>query len=331
MIVDVHAHYVSPRLLDAVRADPKTYGVGVVEGDAGPQLFFDGKAPIRAAVPPLLDLTRRRERIAAQGVELQVLSTWMELYGYQLPPEQGARWSRLINQTMAADVGAPEHAEAFLAIANLPLQDGARAAEELEYAVGELGMRGAMIAPNIFDRLLDDPDLDPLWRSAERLHAMIMVHPFAPDLGFRTRRYYLDNVLANPYDTTIAACSLIFGGVADRFPDLRILLVHGGGFFPYQVGRVQQGYLVQEANREHASRTPKEYLRWFQYDTMLLHPPAIRYLADAVGVDEIVLGSDYPFPMSDGDPVESVRQSGLSPGEQTAVLQDNPRRLLRLP
>jgi predicted TIM-barrel fold metal-dependent hydrolase len=187
-----------------------------------------------------------------------------------------------------------------------------------------------MIAPNIFDRLLDDPDLDPLWRQAERLHALLMVHPYAPLFGFRTARYYLDNVLSNPFDTTIAACSLIFGGVADRFPDLRVLLVHGGGFFPYQIGRVNQGYVAVEANRAHASRMPLDYLRWFQYDTMLLHPPAIRYLAEAVGSDEILLGSDFPFPMSDGDPVQTVRNAGLSTEEQTAILEHNPRRVLNL-
>jgi aminocarboxymuconate-semialdehyde decarboxylase len=330
VIIDVHAHYVSPRVVEAVRAEPETFGIGVVESEAGPQFVFAGKAPIRAATPPLRDLTQRRERMHTQGLDLQVLSTWFELYAYHLPPEQGARWSRLVNQTTAEDIRALEHHGAFLALANVPLQDGARAADELEYAVTELGMRGAMIAPNILDRLLDDADLDPFWRKAEQLGALLMMHPFAPSLGFRTAQYYLDNVLANPFDTTIGACTLVFGGIADRFPDLRVLLVHGGGFFPYQIGRVNQGYAVVEANRAHASRAPLDYLRWFQYDTMLLHPPAIRYLADTVGTNEIVLGSDFPFPMSDGDPAESVRQAGLSPDELRAVFEGNPRRLLRL-
>jgi predicted TIM-barrel fold metal-dependent hydrolase len=152
----------------------------------------------------------------------------------------------------------------------------------------------------------------------------------APHLGFRTSRYYLENVLANPFDTTVGACSLIFGGVADRFPDLRILLVHGGGFFPYQIGRVQQGYTVVEANRAHTTRAPLDYLRWFQYDTMLLHPAAVRYLTDLVGASEVMLGSDFPFPMSDADPVETVRKAGLSVEEQTQVLETNARQALWL-
>ena len=330
MIIDVHAHYLSPRVVEAVRADPAFYGVGVTDNAAGPQFGFDGQSPIRPAATTLRDLTQRRERMAKQGVDLQVLSTWFELYAYQLPGEQGARWSRLLNQATADDIAATEHAGAFRALATVPLQDGARAAEELEFAITQLGFRGAMIAPNVFDRLLDDPDLDPFWRKAEQLQALLMVHPYAPHFGFRTGRYYLDNILSNPFDTTIAACSIIFGGIADRFPDLRVLLVHGGGFFPYQIGRVNQGYVVTEANRAHAARAPLDYLQWFQYDTMLLHAPAIRYLADTVGTHEILLGSDFPFPMSDGDPVETVRQAGLGAAAQQAILEDNPRRVLRL-
>jgi aminocarboxymuconate-semialdehyde decarboxylase len=331
MIVDAHAHYVSPRVFDALRADPSTCGVGVVEGDSGAQFMFEGaSAPVRPMAPAVRDLVERREMMRTQGVDLQVVSPWFELYAYHLPAEKGARWCRLLNETMAEDIAADEHRGSFLGLANLPLQDGARAAEELEFAVTQLGLRGAMIAPNVFDRLLDDPGLDPVWRKAEQLGAFLTVHPYAPTFGFRTARYYLDNVLSNPFDTTIGACSIIFGGIADRFPDLKIMLVHGGGFFPYQIGRVQRGYVVTESAREHAAKAPLEYLRWFLYDTMLMHAEAVRYLAEQVGAAEVLLGSDFPFPMSDKDPVTTVREAGLSADDQALILEGNARRLLRL-
>jgi aminocarboxymuconate-semialdehyde decarboxylase len=331
MIIDAHAHYVSPRVIEALRTAPGANGASLVEGETGPQIFFNGAAaPVRPMAPTVRDLAQRRERMRAQGVDLQVVSTWFELYGYQLPPELGAAWCRLLNQTMAEDLGQPEHRDAFLGLANVPLQDGARAADELEYAVTELGFKGAMIAPNVFDRLLDDPDLDPLWRKAEQLRAFVMIHPYAPHFGFRTGRYYLDNILSNPFDTTIAACSIIFGGVADHFPDLRIMLVHGGGFFPYQIGRVDRGYTTSSV-KGHSTKAPVEYLRWFQYDTMLMHAPAVKYLTEQVGASEVLLGSDFPFPMSDTDPVTTVRAAGLSPADERLILEENARRLLDLP
>jgi aminocarboxymuconate-semialdehyde decarboxylase len=187
-----------------------------------------------------------------------------------------------------------------------------------------------MVAPNFLERNLDDPSLEPLWTVAEQLDQPVLVHPYAPQVGFRLQRYNLSQAVGNPMDTTIAAGSLVFGGVADRHPNLKIILVHGGGFFPYQIGRFQRVYEVTPEARAHAQQPPLDYLRWFYYDTMLLFAPAVRYLAETVGGERVLLGSDYPFDVGDSDPVRVVREARLDATTERQVLSDTCCGLFRL-
>ena len=322
MIVDAHAHYLSPRVLEELARDAAAYGCELRTTEAGlPLIVFPGRPPLRPVGRPVRDLDERQARIARQGVDRQVLSTWMEMYCYFLPPAIGARWCRLQNRTMAEDVHA-EGAGRFSGMAVVPLQDGSLAAAELEYAATELGLRGVMVGPNFNERNLDDPSLEPLWAMAEALDQPVLVHPYAPQIGYRLKDYNLSQAVGNPMDTTIAAGCLIFGGVADRHPDLKVILAHGGGFFPYQVGRFQRVYEVSPEARVHAQHPPLDYARWFYYDTMLLYAPAVRYLADVMGGDRVVLGSDYPFDVGDADPAVAVRGAGLDGSTEAAVLGD---------
>jgi aminocarboxymuconate-semialdehyde decarboxylase len=319
MIVDAHAHYLSPRVIEELERDAPAYGCELrTTPDGLPQIVFPGRPPLRPVGRPVRDLSERVARIAQQGVDRQVLSTWMELYCYFLPPEIGARWCRLQNRTLAEDLRAA--GGRFSGMAVVPLQDGKLAAAELEYAATQLGLRGVMVGPNFGERNLDDLSLEPLWAAAEALDQPVLIHPYAPQIGFRLARYNLSQAVGNPLDTTIAAGCLIFGGVADRHPDLKVILAHGGGFFPYQVGRFQRVYQVSPEARAHASRPPLEYARWFYYDTVLLYAPAVRYLVETVGADRVLLGSDYPFDVGDPDPTAVVRAAGLAPAAEAAVL-----------
>lgn len=320
MIVDAHAHYVSPRMLEVLERDGPAYGCEVRRTENGlPQITFPDRPPLRPVGQPVRDLTERVQRMATQGVDRQVLSAWMELYCYFLPPDIGARWCRLINRTLAEDIRATG-GERYSGMALVPLQDGKLAAQELEYAATELGLRGVMVGPNFLERNLDEASLEPLWATAEALEQPVLVHPYAPQVGFRLASYNLSQAVGNPMDTTIAAGSLIFGGVADRHPDLKVVLAHGGGFFPYQVGRFQRVYLTSPEARVHAARPPLEYARWFYYDTMLLYGPAVRYLVEVMGADHVLLGSDYPFDVGDPDPTAAVRDAGLDAPREQQVL-----------
>src|ERR687886_623226 len=168
MIVDAHAHYLSPQVLAELERDAASYGCELRTTESGlPQIIFPGRPPLRPVGRPVRDLTERVERMRRQGVDRQVLSTWMEMYCYFLPPETGARWCRLQNRTMAEDLRAAGGRYAGMAVG--PLPDGKLAAAELEYAATERGLGGGMVGPNFLERNLDDPSLEPLGATAEAL------------------------------------------------------------------------------------------------------------------------------------------------------------------
>ena len=310
--IDVHAHFVPKAALEQACADPTTYGLSM----DGQRITFEGGR----AAPPLNQLLQDLEQRPSAKVDVQLLGNWMDATGYTLPPEKGVAWSRLFNGELAAV--AAQKPGRFHALASLPMQDGARAAEELERAVKELGMKGAMIACNIAGRNLDEPDFEPVWRKATELNVPMVLHPFHHIEPGRIGSYYGGNLLGNPFDTLIAAASLIFGGVCDRFPDLKVVLLHGGGHLPYQAGRLNHGWKVRPETKA-AQQAPVDYLRWFRYDTVLHLPQALRYLVDLVGPDRVLLGSDDPFDMGDMEPSAIVAACGCAGADANNILGAN--------
>ena len=193
-----------------------------------------------------------------------------------------------------------------------------------------LGLRGAMIDPNALGRPLADRSLDPFWKAAAELAAPVMLHPFLLEAVERFGRHYLHNLVGYPFETTLAAGSLILGGTLDRFPDLDVVLVHGGGFLPYHVGRFDRGHAVRPEVRADGAALPSSYLRRFHYDTLVQFPPALAYLVALVGADRVLLGSDHPFWLGDPEPARVVREAGLSAAAQAAILGDNAVRIFHL-
>ena len=186
------------------------------------------------------DIPRRLKDMDATGVDVHVLSATPQTYLYNLEPELSATMARIQNDQMAKHVAA--HPDRFMAIATLPLAQPARAADELKRVMTKHGFKGAMFASNIKGINLDDPMFEPLWAEAEKLGAFMFVHPNNVAGADRLKSYYLGNLIGNPLDTTIAAASLFFGGVMDRYPKLKVMLAHGGGFTPYQAPRWEHGW-----------------------------------------------------------------------------------------
>jgi aminocarboxymuconate-semialdehyde decarboxylase len=329
MIIDTHGHYISPKAIAEIEKDPEHYGIRVEWDEEGnPRLSFGGGPLTRPLRPKLRELKERQQIMNRQRVDLQVVYTWLDVVGYSLPAEQGAAWCRLQNETMAADLAGKSH---VIGLAAVPLQSGKLAAEELSYAVNELDLKGAGIASNVDGRNLDAPDFEPFWGMAESLGAPVVIHPYNVAGHDRMTSYFLNNLVGNPLDTTIAAASLIFGGVADRHPNLRVVLVHGGGCFPYLIGRLQWGY---ERYPQHMGdglkKSPVGYLSWFYYDHLLYNTGNIKHLIEMVGLERILLGTDYPFPIEDPDPVTTIEKLRLSPEARQTIFETNPQRLFRL-
>ena len=328
MIVDAHLHYLSPAALAAARRAPERYGVRVQDEGERPRVVVGAETATRPLLEPLYTLASHETFLDKHGIDAGVFGPLMDVAGYSLPPGQGAAWSRVQNESLAESLAASGRRHAGLA--TVPLQHPEMAAEELRFAVHALGLRGAMIDPNALGRALGDGAFDPFWRAAAEAGAPVILHPFRLEAVERFGRHYLHNLVGYPFETTLAAASLVLGGTLDRFPTLDVVLVHGGGFLPYHVGRFDRGHVTRPEARADGAALPSGYLRRFHYDSLVQFAPALRYLVDVVGADRVVLGSDHPFWLGDPEPLRIVREAGLAAAAETAILGDNAARLFRL-
>jgi aminocarboxymuconate-semialdehyde decarboxylase len=332
MPIDVHAHYVPTRILDVLRDKGRDYGISVVDGAAAcPCLKFGHGLQARPFFPRLLeDEDRRIARLDDIGIHRQVLSLWADIFGYGMPAEKSRVWHRLLNDALAAT--AARHADRFSWFASGAMRDAADAARELERAVRELGAVGGIVAANVEGENLGNLPLDEYWAAAQALNVPVFIHPAQPEPLSRTQRFGLNPIVQYVFDTTLTLGSLIFSGVLDRYPDLVIVVSHGGGALPYLVGRFD--CMHERMDRAHqgdvAQSAPSSYLRRFYYDTILHDAAALRYLAAKVDTDRMVLGSDDPFPPMDKDPLASLKLAGFSAQTVVQIADENPRRLLRI-
>jgi aminocarboxymuconate-semialdehyde decarboxylase len=267
------------------------------------------------------DIPRRLRDMDATGVDVHVLSASPQTYLYNLDPSLSATVAAIQNDQIAKHVAA--HPDRFMAIATLPLAQPERAADELKRVMTKHGFKGAMFASNVKGMNLDDPSFEPLWATAAELGAFMFVHPNNVAGADRLKSYYLTNLIGNPLDTTIAAASLIFGGVMDRHPKLKVMLAHGGGFTPYQAARWEHGWKVRGEPKKNVKEQPKNIAKRFLYDTILHSAQALEAMIGLVGVDHVMLGSDYPYDMAMLDCVSHVRGLKISDADKTAILQGN--------
>lgn len=315
--VDVHAHGVPPALLEELARDDGRWGPGLAD---------------RKVRPGLLDLDDRVATMDRTGVDVQLVSPWMDLAATSLPADVAtnavADFARISNDAMA-DWIRPHDAR-FLGLANLPLQDPDAAAVELRRAVEDLGMVGAEIATRPGGRELDDEAFDVVWRTAADLDCLVLVHPHRSLAGREVTRHFLGNLVGNPAESTVAIGHLIFGGVVEKHPGVRFCLVHGGGFAPYQVGRWDHAFEHNARGAaERLRRRPSELLAGMWFDTVLHGTDALAHLLAVVGERQVVLGSDHPFEMGDPDPCGTVRAvPGIADATVDAVLGGNVRALL---
>ncbi|MFZ1095844.1 MAG: amidohydrolase family protein, partial [Xanthobacteraceae bacterium] len=214
--------------------------------------------------------------------------------------------------------------------ASVTLPDAAAAAREAEFAMKQLGAAGLVIASNVEGVNPGELALDELWHAAVELDAPIFIHPVQAMPAPRTAKFALAQIAQYTFDTTLCVGSLIFAGVLDRFPALRIILAHGGGTFPYLLGRFDclHARMDRAAQGDVALAPPSAYVRRFHYDTILHSPMHLRWLAEAVSVERMLLGSDYSFPPSDLDPVGTVRKAGFSDVETAKIFDYNARALM---
>ena len=332
MSIDVHAHVVPEELLAALRQGEGVYGVHIVRDQQGAEVIdLNGRVRTRPVMSELVDMAPRFAAMDEAGVNRQAVSGWMDISAYEMDAAEGAGFLRFQNETIANVVKA--NPDRFVGLCCVPLQDGERAAAELERCMQQLGFRGVEIGTNVAGWNLDTPSLEPFWAAAESLGAFIFIHPYNTlDLVTpRLRSYYFNNLIGNPLDTAIAAASIMFGGVLERHPNLKICLAHGGGHLPYQVGRLEHGFNVRREPKVRTQRPPMEFFHHFYFDSLTHSPGSLKFLIECVGADHVMLGSDYPFDMGDTQVVKAVESvSGLSQQDREAIIFRNAERLLGL-
>jgi aminocarboxymuconate-semialdehyde decarboxylase len=324
-IVDFHNHYYPPAYVDALRTSTSAVKVTYDE-DGNPCVHYPGDYNI--LVPGHRDIDYREQVLIEHGVDTQVL-TFTTPGVHVEAPALAVTLARQVNDAFARVVRKKKGR--FTSLATLPLNDPAESVKELERAMKELGMPGAMVFSNVNHVALADEAFAPLWKKADELGAVIYIHPTDPAGVEAMLDYWLMPLVGFLMDTTLAAARLVFSGVVERHPRIRWVLTHMGGATPYLAERFDRGYRAFADCRTNISKPPTEYLKDFYYDTVNFNPDAVKFAISFAGVDHILAGSDYPHQIGSIPlMLETLEKLGLDQTSKEQILGGNATRLLGL-
>ena len=324
-IVDFHNHYYPPEYVEALRASKSS--VKVTYDDAGnPCVHYPGDYNV--LVPGHRDIDYREQVLIEHGVDTQLI-TFTTPGVHVEPPATSVALARQVNDSFARVV--KNKRGRFAALATLPLNDPAASVTELERAMKDLGLPGAMVFSNVNHVPLADEVFAPLWKKADELGAVIYIHPTDP-LGVEAMLdYWLMPLVGFLMDTTLAAAKLVFSGVVERHPRIRWVLTHMGGAIPYLAERLDRGYRAFADCRTNISKPPTEFLKDFYFDTVNFNPDAVKFAISFAGVDHILAGSDYPHQIGSIPlMLETIGTLDLDEQSRRKILGENAERLLGL-
>lgn len=329
-VIDIHCHAneapgIAPLIQPLFKPEyaPASFYTGAASHDQNRRLAREqyGLA--------LTSLDERLSRMDRSRVDIQAVSPSPQQF-YWAEPALGGRLARLQNEHIAELVSRKP--ARLVGLGSVPLQDPALAAEELRYLTGQLGLRGVQISTFLPGVELGDRSMEPFWEAAAGLGVVVFVHPLGFSHGERFREFYLNNAMAHPLESALALASLIFNGVLARYPQLRLVVAHGGGYLPFHPSRLDHAWEVRPECRVHIDRLPSDYLKQVYVDTVVYTPESVAQLVAMLGPEHVLLGTDYPFDMGEDDPVGLLeRTPGLSTAERELIAGGNAARLLGVP
>ncbi|MGN6478859.1 amidohydrolase family protein [Luteibacter sp.] len=306
--IDTHAH-ILPRDWPDLASRFGDDRFPVMTHSGGHHRIYRGGKFFREVWESAFDVDHRIQDYARFGVGVQVVSTVPVMFSYWAKGHQALELHTHLNDSMAAVCESrPRH---YAGIGTVPLQSPDLAIREMERCIGELGLQGVQVGSHCNDWNLDAPELFPFFEAAADLGAAVLVHPWDMMGTDSMPKYWMPWLVGMPAEQSRAACALIFGGVLERLPDLKVMLAHGGGSFPYTIGRIEHGFRMRpDLVATDNARNPREYFKRLYFDSCVHDDAALRYLLDAVGTDRVMLGTDYPFPLGEQEPgsgIEALR------------------------
>jgi len=326
--VDIHCHVYTPAADNAV-ADSEAIGPEDMFTFANQATRDVNRAQMETINSKLTSIEERLKDMDSMDIDIQALSPAPPQYYYNVEPELGLLSSQIINNRIAEIVS--EYPDRFVGLGTVPMQEPRLAVTELERMINELGMRGVEICTNVAGEELSSDRFKNFFAKAEELDALIFMHPNGFSEGRRLADHYLINVIGNPLDSTVAVSHLIFGGVLDDYPDLKICVAHGGGFLPAYSGRMDHAHGARKDCRRCTEHPPTTYLKRLYFDTVVFTHHQLEYLVNLYGADHILLGTDYPYDMGMQDPVGFVESSAnLDQKQKVAIAGGNAAQLLKI-
>ena len=328
--VDIHCHYLNTEVAEKVTPfNPAQHEPMAVWSNAATREANAKQGRERAA--RLSDIALRLKEMDRMGIDIQAVSPAPHQTYYFVDPGMGQELSRRINERLAEIVA--QHPDRFVALGTVPLQDVSLAVSELEYCIKKLGMRGVEINPSVRGLDLTDAklNLEAFFAKAEALGIVVFMHPIGFTHGQRLVDHYFSNIIGNPLETTVAVSHLIFDGVMERHPKLKVVLPHAGGYLAHYWARMDHAYKARGDTRGQMKRKPSSYLERFYFDTITFDHGMLAHLIARFGADHVLLGTDYPYDMGMERPVEFIDGvKGLSRAEREAIQGVNAARLLKI-
>jgi aminocarboxymuconate-semialdehyde decarboxylase len=327
-VVDMHCHYLNPVVnaktahLNAAQYDPTVIYANALTNETN-------KKQMATRAPKLTGVTERLVDMDRMGVDIQAVCPAPYHFFYFTEPGYGAELAREVNEGIAQV--AADTPDRFVGMGTVPLQDSQLAIKELNYCVKQLGMRGIEICTNVNGKNLTDPSLklDKFFARCEELGVVIFMHPLGYTQADRLTNHYFNNVIGNPLDSTVAVSHLIFDGVLQRYPKLKFVVAHGGGFIAHYWARMDHAWRARPDCRTIIKNPPSSYLEKFYFDTITFDPEMLKRLIEKFGADHVVLGTDYPYDMGEEDPLGLIKQVKRLPKAARDLIQGgNAARLL---
>ncbi len=326
MRIDIHSHVIPKRFLDRIAESPGEFSARI-EGQDGARKVIHDQGYVYPLFDEFHDPLAKLESMDRRGIDVAVISPAPPTFYYWADVDLAMEVAQLVNDGVADMVAA--RPDRLRGMATVPMQHPDAAVAEMERVAREYGFKAIEIGTSVEGAQLAEARFRPVLRRAQELGIFVFAHPYYVGAKSGLESYYLTNLIGNPLDTAVMVANLMFSGVLDELPELKICLAHGGGFVPYQLGRLVHGHAVRSETRQHSQTSPRDLIRRFYFDSLVFDPQAVRYLIDLVGADRVCIGTDSPFDMGDEHPDQTIASvPGLTDHENQQVCCGTAMRLL---